>query len=54
MPTIRPEVRVFMRAAEALIKGSADTGTPLSEEEASEIARYVDRLRDFLGTDDSL
>ncbi len=54
MSTIRPEVRVFMRAAEALIKGSADTSRPLSDEEASEIARYVDRLRDILGTDDPL
>jgi hypothetical protein len=41
MSIIRPEVLVFMRAADTLIKRGSGAGIPLSEAEISELATYV-------------
>jgi hypothetical protein len=38
MHTVRPEVLVFMRAAETLIKRASGNGVALFDEEASEVA----------------
>ena len=54
MSTIRPEVLVFMRAAETVIKRASGSGIPLSDAEATELVTYVRKLAEFLRLDDNL
>ena len=54
MSTIRPEVLVFLRAAETVIKRASGSGVPLSDGEASEIGACLSRLQKFLRLEDTL
>ena len=51
---IRPEVLVFMRAAETLVRRASGAGIPLSNEEASAVATCLRTLGEFLRLDDNL
>jgi hypothetical protein len=51
---IRPEVLVFMRAAETMIRRAFGAGVPFSDEEATAVATCLRTLGEFLQLDDNL
>ena len=48
MSTIRPEVLLFMRAADTILKRASGAGEPLSDEEAAELSTCLGRLQEFI------
>ena len=47
MPTIRPEVLEFLRAAETMITRASGVRARLSEQEAPEVASCLNKLENF-------
>ena len=47
---VRPEVLVFMRAAETVIRRASDAGNQLSEQEVIEVASCLSKHKMFVPT----
>jgi hypothetical protein len=52
MSTLRPEVLVFMRAADTIIQRASHAGVPFSDEEAAELSTCLGKLQEVLRLDD--